>query len=72
MPSLPLLQQALPLPLLVADPEATRSLPVHQGLEVVARRSGAAEQQSVRDLFFSCTDEEIRVLRGELRTSTQG
>jgi hypothetical protein len=44
----------------------------NKGLEAAARRGGAAEQRSVRDLMFGGADEEIRVLRSELRTAMQG
>ncbi|RCV33885.1 hypothetical protein SETIT_7G118600v2 [Setaria italica] len=49
----------------------------NKGLEASAaaaasRRCGVAEQRSVRDLMFGGADEEIRVLRGELRTAMQG
>jgi chromosome segregation ATPase len=50
----------------------------NKGLEASAaaassrRCSGVAEQRSVRDLMFGGADEEIRVLRGELRTAMQG
>ncbi|PAN38438.1 hypothetical protein PAHAL_7G171900 [Panicum hallii] len=45
----------------------------NKGLEAAAaRRGGAAEQRSVKDLMFGGADEEIRVLRSELRTAMQG
>ncbi|CAN6235203.1 unnamed protein product [Urochloa humidicola] len=51
----------------------------NKGLESAAaagaRRGGGggfAEQRSVRDLMFGGADEEIRVLRGELRAAAQG
>nr|CAB3487216.1 unnamed protein product [Digitaria exilis] len=45
----------------------------NKGLESAAARrvGGVQEQRSVRDLMFGGADEEIRVLRGELRTATQ-
>ncbi|KAF8714909.1 hypothetical protein HU200_027445 [Digitaria exilis] len=48
----------------------------NKGLESAAARRGGGgggvqEQRSVRDLMFGGADEEIRVLRGELRTATQ-
>ncbi|KAG2572474.1 plectin-like isoform X2 [Panicum virgatum] len=43
----------------------------NKGLEAAARRGGA-EQRSVKDLMFGGADEEIRVLRGELRAAMQG
>ncbi|XP_062186232.1 putative WEB family protein At1g65010, chloroplastic isoform X2 [Phragmites australis] len=46
----------------------------NKGLEaaVAATRRGGMEQRSVKDLVFGGADEEIRVLRSELRTAMQG
>lgn len=45
----------------------------NKGLEAAAtRRGGGMEARSVRDLMFGGADEEIRVLRCELRTAMQG
>lgn len=37
-----------------------------------ARRGGVMDQRSVKDLMFGGADEEVRALRGELRTAMQG
>jgi hypothetical protein len=39
---------------------------------VSARRGGVLEQRSVRDLMFGGANEEIMVLRAELRAAVQG
>ncbi|CAN6269981.1 unnamed protein product [Urochloa humidicola] len=46
----------------------------NKGLEAAAARRGGGftEQRSVRDLMFGGAEEEIRVLRGELRAAAQG
>jgi hypothetical protein len=45
----------------------------NKGLEeAAATRRGGVEQRSVRDLMFGGAEEEIRVLRGEVRAAMQG
>ncbi|TVU14344.1 hypothetical protein EJB05_37807 [Eragrostis curvula] len=44
----------------------------NKGLEAASFRRGGVEQRSVKDLVFGGADEEIRVLRAELRAATQG
>ncbi|OEL21165.1 hypothetical protein BAE44_0017816, partial [Dichanthelium oligosanthes] len=45
----------------------------NKGLEAAAAmRRGGVEQRSVRDLMFGDAEEEIRVLRGEVRAAMQG
>ncbi|KAL5648012.1 hypothetical protein ACJX0J_042367, partial [Zea mays] len=50
---------------LLLQQQASKSL-------VSARRGGVLEQRSVRDLMFGGADEEIMVLRAELRAAVQG
>lgn len=44
----------------------------NRSLEAAANRRGVVQQRSVKDLMFGGADEEIRVLRSELRTAMQG
>ncbi|OEL24655.1 hypothetical protein BAE44_0014326 [Dichanthelium oligosanthes] len=53
--------------------EITTLWQANKGLEAAsAMRRGGVEQRSVRDLLFGGAEEEIRVLRGEVRAAMQG